>query len=540
MFNIKKSPDFPRQCWVQFAMAGVLAVALGSTGVITGGTAPAAAAEASSEPIIPEGVERVPYDADDFRSDPTYEDTPYDPEAQVEIYGGKTAFDPPRPLLEIGREIYVNGPFQKPSHFLGDKNPLAPHFYIYGDWQNVVAWNDNGNREVGQIATRLNLEFDLGITSAERIHMFMRPLDRGGQFTRLEFFGDDEDGGDTALNANIETLFFEGDIGAISQGLTGEFNTLDLPIALGFMPLVMQNGIWFEDAFIGGAISITAMNSPELDISNFDVTFFGGFDQVDSQAFIDTVGDVANHNVNIYGATAFVDAMKGYFEFGYGYSDGEGRLDDFDYHNLTMAFTRRYEPWISNSIRAIWITGQDAPGQQQTADGVIVLVENSLITSLPSTLVPYLNMWAGFDRPQGLGQQARGLLKNTGINFETDTITAFPKLDDTGRDTYGGALGIEYLFNLDQQIVMEVATVQVMGGDNAVGRPAPGDQYGFGLRYQLTHCRRVDYPRRRHLWHSRSGRRYQGHPPRASPQVLGRRRQERPNTGRRIFTGKSV
>jgi hypothetical protein len=480
-----KSPDFPRQCWVQFAMAGALAVALGSAGVITVGTAPAAASETSSEPIIPEGVERVPYDADDFRSDPTYEDTPYDPEAQIEIYGGKTPFDPPRPLLEIGRKIYVKGPFQKPSNLLGDKNPLAPHFYIYGDWQNVGAWNDNGNTEIGQFASRLSLEFDLGITSTERIHMFMRPLDRGGQFTRLEFFGDDEDGGDTAFNANIETLFFEGDIGAISQGLTGEFNNLDLPIALGLMPLVMQNGIWFEDAFIGGAMSLPAMNSPELDISNFDVTFFGGFDQVDSQAFIDTIGDVANHNVNIYGVAAFVDAMKGYFEFGYGYSGGEGRLDDFDYHNLTMAFTRRYEPWISNSVRAIWNTGQDAPGQQQTADGVIILVENSLITRLPSTLVPYLNMWAGFDRPQGLGQQARGLLKNTGINFETDAITTFPKLDDTGRDTYGGALGVEYLFNLDQQIVLEVATVQVMGDDNVAGRPAAADQYAFGIRYQL-------------------------------------------------------
>jgi len=481
MHNIMKSPDTLRKHWGLFALAAVLAVALGMTGSAT----PATASEASSDPIIPEGVNQVPHDPEDFRPDPTYEDSDYDPEAQIEIYGGKFAIDPPRPLLEIGRDIYVGGPFQKPSTFLGDKNPLAPHFYVYGDWQSAVAWNDNGATEIGQIATRLNLEFDLGITSTERIHMFMRPLDRGGQFTRLEFFGNDEDGGDTAFNANIETLFFEGDIGAISQGLSGEYNNLDLPVALGFMPLVMQNGLWLEDAFIGAAAAIPAMNSPALDISNMDVTFFGAFDQVDSQAFIDTDGNIANHNVNIYGAAAFVEAMQGYWEFGYGYSDGEGRLDDFDYHNLTMAFSRRYEPWISNSIRAIWNTGQDAPGQQQTADGFMVLMENSLITSLPSTLVPYLNLWAGFDRPQGLGQQARGLLKNTGINFETDAITAFPKLDDTGRDTYGGAIGVEYLFNLDQQIVLEMATVQVMGGDNAVGRPAPGDQYGFGLRYQL-------------------------------------------------------
>ena len=486
----RKLTDNKQKIGRLYAVAGALAVAIGFVmgGLVIGMVglaAPATASEAPSEPIIPDGVTRVPYDPDDFRSDPSYEDKPYDPEAQIEIYGGKRAVDPPRPLLEIGREIYVGGPFQKPSTFLADQNPLAPHFYVYGDWQNVVGWADNGNVEVGQVVTRLNLDFDLGITSTERIHWFIRPLDRGGQFTRLEFFGDDEDDGDHALNLNLESLFFEGDIGAISQGLTGEYNNLDLPVALGFMPLLLQNGIWLEDAFVGVAATIPAWNSPMLDISNGDVTVFAGFDQVDSQAFIDTVGDVANHNVNIFGITAFVDAMQGYWEFGYGYSDGEGNLDEFDYHNVTLAYSRRYEPWISNSLRAIWNVGQDASGQQQTADGFMFLAENSLITSLPSTLVPYLNLWVGIDRPQGLGQQARGLLKNTGINFETDAITQFPKLDDTGRDTLGGALGIEYLFNLDQQIVLEVASVQVIGGPNQAGRPALGDQYGFGLRYQL-------------------------------------------------------
>ena len=473
---------YSQNVWGFSAAAALLA----SGFALLGGGAASLAAEASTEPIIPEGVERVPYDPSVFRPDPSYEDKPYDVDAQIEIYGGKTAIDPPRPLLEIGREIYAGGPFQEPSTFLGDKNPLAPHFYVYGDWQNVVGWADNGGVELGQYATRLNLDFDLGITSTERIHAFVRPLDRGGQFTRLEFFGDDEDEGfEHAFNVNLESLFFEGDVGAITQGLTGEFNTLDLPFAVGFMPLLMQNGIWLEDAFVGVAATIPAMNSPALDISNADLTAFFAFDQVDSQAFIDTIGDVANHNVNIFGIAGFVDANQGYWEFGYGYSDGEGILNDFDYHNVTVAFTRRYEPWVSNSLRAIWNVGQDAPGQRQTADGFIFFAENSLITSLPSTLVPYLNLWAGFDRPQGLGQQARGLLKNTGINFDTDAITQFPKLDDTGRNTYGGALGIEYLFNLDQQIVAEFATVQVIEGDNEPGRPALGDQYAFGVRWQL-------------------------------------------------------
>jgi hypothetical protein len=110
-------------------------------------------------------------------------------------------------------------------------------------------------------------------------------------------------------------------------------------------------------------------------------------------------------------------------------------------------------------------------------------VENSLVTSLPSTLVPYFNAWIGFDRPQPLADDS-GVLKNTGINFETDALTGFPKLDDTANDTFGGAIGVMYLFALDQQLVVEAAAVQALGGNDA-DRNARGDQYALGVRYQL-------------------------------------------------------
>ena len=112
------------------------------------------------------------------------------------------------------------------------------------------------------------------------------------------------------------------------------------------------------------------------------------------------------------------------------------------------------------------------------------IAENSLVTSLPSTLVPYANFWLGLDRPQPLAD-GTGLLKNTGITFDTNALTGLPKLDDTGHDTWGGAIGIEYLFNLDQQVVFEVSALQIMGDANELGRAAVDDQYGLGFRWQL-------------------------------------------------------
>ena len=67
---------------------------------------------------------------------------------------------------------------------------------------------------------------------------------------------------------------------------------------------------------------------------------------------------------------------------------------------------------------------------------------------------------------------------NTGINFQTDGLTGFPALDAAGHDSYGGALGVEYLFELQRQIVFEGAAVERMRNNPL------GAQYAFGASYQ--------------------------------------------------------
>lgn len=429
------------------------------------------------------GAKAVDHDSKVFGSDPTYKDKPYDAKEQIKIYGGKTAQDTPRPAIELGRPIYVEGSFGEGINLFGEKNLLFPAFNVSGDWRTAVAFNDNGNVEVGQIATRLNLELDFKLTATERLHAFIRPVDQGGQFTRYEFFGDDRKQGEAFFDVNLDTMFFEGDVGAIYQGFSGNYSGLDLPFSFGLMPVLFQNGVWAEDAFVGGAFAIPAINSPKLDISNMDFTFFGGVDKVTTPAIKDAQGNLADHGVNVYGVAAFVETLEGYFEAGLGRIDGDGGFDNLSYNSATLAFTKRYGRRLSNSVRAIWTFGQDADNVQQTADGVVFLVENSIVTHLPSTLVPYFNAWVGFDRPQPLADNT-GVLKNTGINFETDALTGFPKLDDTANDSWGGAIGIQYLFALDQQLVVEAATVQPFGGDS-IGSNAGGDQYALGVRYQL-------------------------------------------------------
>ena len=128
--------------------------------------------------------------------------------------------------MELFRPVYKEGPFKYGDTALGEKNLIFPGLSVFGDWRTAIAYNDNGAAEIGQVATRLNLDIDYKITGTERIHAFIRPLDKGGNFTRHEFSGGDENGTNVEFDLNLDTLFFEGDVGQIYGGLTN----IDAPL----------------------------------------------------------------------------------------------------------------------------------------------------------------------------------------------------------------------------------------------------------------------------------------------------------------------
>ncbi len=429
------------------------------------------------------------FDPDHHKSDPVYPGG-YDPDAQIEIYGGKRAVPVVRPLLEIGRDLYGPGEIGEGSPIFGEKNRITPQLLVFGDARIATAYNkDAGGTEVGQTAVDLNLFANLQLTGTERILMFWEPLQNGANFTRWEFAGPDRNRKSDPtikLGAQPTTLFFEGDLGAIVAGLSDEYQSWDLPISFGRMPLLFQNGVWLEDAFIGAAATIPAQNSPALGITNYDITFFGGGQEITSDALVNGAGRKDDAEGAMIGVAGFFDVNEGYLETGAAWIIDKDRSDgDFSYLNLTAAFSKRYFGLVSNATRVIANIGQ-APGggRKKTANGFIVLSENALITSQELTLIPYANFWLGKDNPQSAARAAAagGILRNTGLAFETDNLTGFPTLDPTGRDTVGGAIGVQYLFALDQQLVAEVAAVVPWDGQNGAVKD---NQYAFSLRYQI-------------------------------------------------------
>jgi hypothetical protein len=382
------------------------------------------------------------------------------------------------PILELGLPLYASGPIPPSLTFLGWTNPVQPKLYVYGDFRTAWAANDTGGNAFGVWANRLNLEIDFWLTSTERFHAFWGPLDERNQFSSI-FVESGEMEADFRFDGFDEvtdTLFFEGDLGYLVGGFRGIDAPFDLPIAVGLIPLLFQNGVWMEDAIVGAAATIPARNHPLLDWSNFDTTVFVGFEELTTPAF-----GAESDEANLVGIHTFIDRRGGYFELGWAYVD-DPTDQGLSYHNVGVSYSRRYLNLTSSAARMIVNFGQEGDASARTADGFLLLLENSLLTPLPYNVVPYANLFAGFDRPQSLAR-LQGPLQNTGINFETDVLTGYPTLDATANDTYGGALGVDLLGrDLDRQLILEAATVQTFG-DPAL-RNAAGDQYAVGMRVQ--------------------------------------------------------
>ncbi len=418
------------------------------------------------------------YFAEDFAPTATFPYEPYNSCEEQDTYGGKERLRTQRPWVEWFWPMYGAGPVPEPAHWFGFTNPAVPTFLVYGDYRAAAAYVDNGGESVGKLANRLNLDMDLKLTATERIHAFVDPFTNGNTFTSV-VYGDGDTQFVNGLNGNFQTFFFEGDLGAMSGGVMGIDPPFDMPITFGRIPLLFQNGIWMEDNLLGAAFAIPARNSPFLDWSNYDWTFFASVDEVTSPAF-----GVDDSLANVFGSHIFIEAYKGYLEVGYAYLDdhtGQG----LGYHNIGISFQRRYFNFVSNSLRCIINAGQDPLSGVKTADGVLFLSENTFLTESPYYKLPYANFFLGLDRPQSVARNAnaQGVLRNTGINFESDNLTNYPTLDATGNDVYGAAVGIDLLGQgFTHQLIMEAAVLQVLGDDPL--RNARGDQYALGVRYQ--------------------------------------------------------
>ena len=190
---------------------------------------------------------RTDYFDSDFSPQGGPQGSTFDPMAALSIYRGKFQVPVQRPLIELWRPLYTSGIYPPALTWFGATNPMKPHFMVYGDMRTAVGANQNQAGKSNVWGNVLNLDMDLQLTSTERIHALVTPLNRVRRQQDFRsmmkwIFG--------CHQFNFLTLFFEGDLGGFGGGASNRYPPFDLPFTFGLIPLVYQNGIWANDAVL--------------------------------------------------------------------------------------------------------------------------------------------------------------------------------------------------------------------------------------------------------------------------------------------------
>ena len=159
-----------------------------------------------------------------------------------------------------------------------------PRLWSYFIYRSALQTFDNGSagtvRET-EWANRLDLFANLQLTGTEKILLGLRPVDNNvpNRFTRYTFEGADE-GFNNELNLDIETLFFEGDIGSLIPNLDkAGILPIDFGFTVGRQPITFQEGILINDTV--DSVGFIRNNIPLAGTSNFRVSGMYAWNRLD-------------------------------------------------------------------------------------------------------------------------------------------------------------------------------------------------------------------------------------------------------------------
>ncbi len=334
----------------------------------------------------------------------------------------------------------------------------------------------SGNPRETEIANRLDVFVNLQLTGTEKILLGIRPTDnnRPDEFTRYTFDGRDE-GFNKEFGFNIETLFFEGDLGSVFPVLDKKGSRpIDLGFTVGRQPIVFQEGILINDTI--DAVGFIRNNIVFPGTSNLRVSGMWGWNRLDRNDF-----DRRRDEADMFGLFVAADTHLSTFNYDLIYVNDEG---DGDGLYFGFAAIQRLPHWggISTAFRVnTSIALEDEIEGNVVGTGTLLTSEISKTVKQSDDIV-YFNSFLGLGNFTQAGREAvnGGPLANTGILFASPNLSTYlAELDPFTTDSViGGAVGYQAFWdNKRRNLILEVAGRHDLSGDGF-------DSLGLGAQLQ--------------------------------------------------------
>ncbi len=377
----------------------------------------------------------------------------------------------PRLLLEIGEDFLNSGHLSQ-----GIRLPTGavwrPALWVFGTYRSSVQSFDDGANENGEWAHRLDIFANLRLTGTERVLIGFRPADEFGG-VGYNFDSGIDQGWQDDFNGEIETLFFEGDLGELFPFLDDDDSrSFDIGFSVGRQDLFFQEGILINDNIDAVGLTRNSLRPPGT--SNLRITGLFGWNRVHRNNVEDPTARLLAllTEVDFPFSTIAVDAVYTIASdtTGDAFYGGVGAVQRIGRFNT--AFRVNASLPVSGSTMAV-------------TRGAVFFSEISWSPHHTENLFYVDNFWAiGAYSPAAI--RLGGPLGRAGILFESAGMGRFRSpLSSRADDVVGGAIGHQMFFaHGRRQLIVE------LGGrkdTNGIGEA----EAALGLRLQQAVGRRL-------------------------------------------------
>jgi hypothetical protein len=398
----------------------------------------------------------------------------------------------PKYLLELGNPYLGTGRI-KPGFELPTGAVWQPTLILFGTLRTALQSFESGDTRFTELASRLDLFANLQLSGTERLVVGFRNLDQSGRFTSYILepgpsdpafqaaFGDDGDRFREELNAEIQSLYFEGEFGEIFPRLdAGDFGRTDVGFSIGRQPLLFQEGMLIQDSIDG--VGLTRNTLQPKGTSNVRATLFVGVNEIHRANVEDRDADLVALLTSTDVRRSTIDADLVYVSGG---ESGDG-LSSGDLIAGGISAVQRIGT-RNTSLRLLASHALDEETFQAT-DGALLFGELSWTPHYTDDLV-YFTAFVAVDEfsSAARGPATGGPLGRAGINFAAVGLGSYgAPLSSRARDVAGGAFGYQKFFGATKrrQLLTEVGL--------RVGTASEvTDSVAATVRYQMARGRRV-------------------------------------------------
>jgi len=376
------------------------------------------------------------------------------------------------PFLDTGK---LDSGFEIPTGAV-----WQPRLWLFATLRSAVQTYDDGVApRASEWVSRLDLFANLQLTGTEKMVFGIRPFDtnRPDRFSGYTFEPTADDGFNDNTNANIRTLFFEGDLGSLFPILDRQGSTpLDFGFSVGRQPLLFQDGIMINDTV--DAVGLVRNNVRLPGVSNLRSSLVYGWDELGrSNAQL-------NDEANMFGFFNSADLKNSSvnLDMVYVYDSRDLGQDSF---NIGLSSTQR----IGHLNTTFRVNSSIAEGRDTlaAADGTLLSAEISL-TPYGSDDVFYVNPFIAIDNYTQVGREpvVGGPLGTLGILFASPSIGNFAaELNPFANEVAGVAIGYQAFWdNHKRNLILEAA-----GRKNTTG--VGNDDLAVGFQFQQRLAQRI-------------------------------------------------